>query len=93
MNSRHPTLDIQHQRNFRYELSTLEVETCWSRDVVDLVADNVKKALSGANTHGIGRGLAGTSPVDAKAIQGLTLRHGAQQQNVQWEQIEASIRY
>ena len=35
MNSRYPTFDIQHQRNSKYELSTLEVETCWSREVVD----------------------------------------------------------
>ena len=101
MNSRYPTLDIQHQRNSKYEPSTLEAETCWSRDFVDRwmevcadqVADNVKKTLSDVNTHGIGMRIAGTRPVDAKAVQGLALRLGAQQQDVQWEHIEAPIRY
>ena len=51
MNNRYPTLDIQHQTNSEYESSTLEAETCWSRDAIDrwmegcadLVAENVKK--------------------------------------------------
>ena len=51
---------------------------------MDLVTENVKKTLSGAITHGIGKRLADTHPVDAKAIQRLALRLGAQQQDVQW---------
>ena len=101
MNSRYPTLDIHHQRNSKYEPSTLEAKTCWSRYVidrwmevcVDLVANNVKKALSGAKLHGISRRLADTRPAGAKVIQGLALRLGAQQQDVQWDHIEAFIRY
>ena len=91
MNNRYPTLDIQHQRNSKYEPSTLEAGACWSRGVidrcmevcVDLVAENVKNTLSGTNTHGISRRFAGTRPVDAKAIQGLALKLGAQQQDAQ----------
>ena len=60
---------------------------------VDLVAEYVKTALPGANTRGIGGRLAGTRSIDAKAIQGLALRLGAQQQDVQWGHIEASTRY
>ena len=60
---------------------------------VDLVTENLKKALSGAITHGIGKRFAGTHPADAKATQRLALRLIAQQQDVQWEYVEASFRY
>ena len=101
MNSRYPALDIQHQRNSKYEPSTLETDTFWSGEVadrwmevcVDLVAENSSTTLTGANICGINGRLTGTCPVDANAIQGLALRLGAQQQDVQWEHVEASIRY
>ena len=72
-NNRYPTLDKQHQRNPKYEQSTLEAETCWSRKVVDrwmevcvdLVAENVRTALSGANIRGLGGRRVGTRPVEA----------------------------
>ena len=60
---------------------------------VDLVAENVKTALSDSNTHGIGERLAGTHPVGTKTIHRLALGLGAQLQDVQWEHVEASIRY
>ena len=60
---------------------------------VDTVAGKVKTTLSGANIRGIGGRLVGTRPVDAKAIQVLVLKLGAQQLDVQWEYIEASVRY
>ena len=59
----------------------------------DLVAEDVRTTLTGANISGIGEALTGTRPVDAKSIQGLALRLGAQQQDVQWEHVEASTRY
>ena len=59
----------------------------------DTVAENVLRTLSDAKVRGIGTRLAGTRPVDAKAIQDLTLQLGAQQTDVQWEHIAASIRY
>ena len=101
MDIRHPSLDIQHRRNSKYEPSTLEAEACWSREVVgrwmevcvDLVAENVRTTLSGANIRGIGGRLAGTHPVDARATQGLALRLGVKLQDVQWEHVEASIRH
>ena len=101
MNSRYPTLDVQHQRNSKYEPSILEAETFWSRDAIDrwvegcadLVAENIKKTLSGTNTHEISKRFPGTRPVDTETVQGLTLRRGAQQQDVQRVHIEAYIRY
>ena len=88
MNSRYPIFDIQHQRNSRYEPSTLEAETCWPREAVDLwiavcegtVVEKVRTTLSGATIRGIGERLTGTRPVDATTIQDLTLKLGAQQE-------------
>ena len=60
---------------------------------VDTVVEKVKTDLSGANIGGIGERLTGTRPVDAKAIQGLALKLGAQQLDVKWGHFEASIRY
>ena len=101
MNSRYPTFDFKHQRNTHYDASILESEQCWSREVIDqwvstcedTVTENIRRALSDANARAIGTRLAGTRPVDAKAIQDLTLQLGAQQTDVQREHIEASIRY
>ena len=101
INSRYPTLDIQHQMNSKYDPLTLESETCWPSEVidrwmevcVDLVVENERTTLSGENIRGTGGRIAGTRPVDAKAIQGLAPRLGAQLQDVQWEHIEAPIRY
>ena len=101
MNSRYPTFDIQHQKNHRYDPSTLETETCWYREVIDqwvavcpdTIAEKVREALSGANKKCIGERLAGTLPIDSKTVQNLALRLGAQQPDVQWEHIEVSIRY
>ena len=59
----------------------------------DTVAEKVKKTPPGANTSGIGDRPMDTHPVDGKAIKGLTLKLGAQQPDVRWEHIEASIRY
>ena len=59
----------------------------------DTVAENVKRTLSDANVKGISTRLTCTRPVDAKAIQDLALQLGAQQLDVQWKHIEASIRY
>ena len=89
MNSRYTTLDIQHQRDSKYEPSTLKAETCWPRELADrwmevcvgTVAEILKTTLSGANIRGIGGRLAGTRPVNVKAIQGLALKLGAQQQD------------
>ena len=59
----------------------------------DTVAEKVKTTLSGANIRGIGERLTGTHPGDAEATQGLALKLGAQQPDVQWEHIEVSIRH
>ena len=101
MYNQYPTLDVQHQRNSEYESSTLEEETCWSRDVIDqwmegcadLVAENFKKTLAGKTTQKVSTRLPGTRPEVARAVQRLALKLGAQQQDVRWEHIEASIRY
>jgi hypothetical protein len=101
MNSRYPTLDIRHQRNHQYDPSTLESETCWSREVIDkwmaecpdTIAEKVRETLSGAGTKCIGERIAGTRPIDSKAIQNLALGLGALQPDVQWEHIEVSVRY
>ena len=101
MNSRYPTFDFKHQRNTHYDASILEPEQYWSREVIDrwmaicedAVAGSVRGTLSDANARGIGTILASTRPVDAKAIQDLTLQLDAQQTDVQWEHIEASIGY
>ena len=91
MKSRYPTLDFKHQRNSHYDASILETEQYWPREVIgrcmsvcdNTVAENVRRTLSDANVRGIGARLAGTHPVDAKAIQDLALQLGAQQTDVQ----------
>ena len=100
MNNRHLTFDFKHQRNTHDGASILETEQYWPREAIgrwmsvceDKVAENARRTLSEADVRGIGTRLAGTRPVDAKAIQDLALRLGAQQTGYQWKHIEASIR-
>jgi hypothetical protein len=59
----------------------------------DTVADKVRATIANVNIASIGERLAGTCPVNAKSVQDLTMRLGAQSEDVQWEHVEASIRH
>ena len=75
-----------------YKSSCLQIPPCLPRSKNPTsTPGEVKTTLSRTNIRGIGERLTGIRPVDTRAIQDLALKLGAQQPDVQWEHIEASI--